>query len=546
MKRIPEKCRAETIHLKLAIVGGGRACRFFLDLLRESSFPYLDIEVVGVCDINPNAEGYRLAQEMGIYTTEDFHDLFNLTGLNGILELTNNRDVLLELIRLRPKSIGILEHNISRLLRRMFVMDHGLEAAEQRVALEREASRFLIQQANERIVVLSPDFEIIEANESFLTAVGKSLKEVIGARCYAVTHGQDEPCSRDHPAMGCPLLETLRSGESAHVLHEHPSRGGTPTYCDMVTYPIKDETGKVARVIEIWRDVTEVISWHLEKHLSAVKKDVNKLIQEDRMISLGKLVASSVHEINNPIQGLLTFSRLMLDMLAGGPLSTKDQADFKKYLSIMADELERCGNIVSGLLSFSRRPKVQYKKVDLNEVLNQVLTLTRHRMEIQGIAVHTRFNKIALVIEGEENQLQQCFLNVVFNAIEAMVEGGRLEIESSLDRGMKAAVVRILDAGPGIKEEDLDHIFDPFFTTKPEGQGTGMGLSIVYGIVKNHKGTVEVETELGKGTVFTLKFPLPEAADLLTGSGPEEHGRGVSGPSSASGSREGGGAWRKN
>jgi two-component system NtrC family sensor kinase len=498
----------EKINLNLAVVGGGRTCKFFLDLLQKEIFPYLHIRILGVCDIDPEAEGYRLAKEMGIFTTNDFRELFKIEGLNFILELTNNREVLLDLIRLRPGGIGILEHNISRLFKTLFVMTQRLEFAQQQVAFEKEVSRFLFEQTNERIVVLSPDFIILDASEPFLNAVGQPKGAVIGARCHEVTHGLSAPCSRGQPDIGCPLIETLRSGESAHVIHGHPAPDGGTTYCELVTYPLRDPAGQIIRVIEIWRDVTDKLSIHVEKRVNEMKENLQKLIQKDRMISLGKLVASSVHEINNPIQGLMTFSGLMTDILEEGDLSHERIKDFKKYLSLMSNELERCGNIVSGLLSFSRQFAPEYRHVDLWETLSQALTLTRHKMDIQNIQLETRPWADPLLVVGDVNQLQQCFLNLIFNAIEAMPDGGRLFVSSELDRARHEARIIVRDTGHGIPQEIMGHIFDPFFTTKEEGKGTGLGLSIVYGVVKNHKGHVSVDSQVGEGASFLLTFPL--------------------------------------
>ena len=181
---------------------------------------------------------------------------------------------------------------------------------------------------------------------------------------------------------------------------------------------------------------------------------------------------------------------------------------FQDHLSLMSSELERCGNIISGLLSFSRQTEIEYKDMDLNEVLEQVITLTHHKIEIQDIHLNVKLFSTPLIINGHLNQLQQCFLNLIFNAIEAMPKGGELSVVSDLDRAHKNAFVEIRDTGCGIPEENLEHIFDPFFTTREEGEGTGMGLSIVYGVVKNHGGNIRVESEAGKGTLSVLSFPI--------------------------------------
>jgi two-component system NtrC family sensor kinase len=502
---IPPNEIAHTINL--AIVGGGRACKFFLNLLRNESFTYLKVNIVGVCDINPEAEGLVLAKKLGIYTTNNFRDLFKIKNLDSIIELTGSKEVLLDIIRFRPKEIGVIEHNIGRLLRSLFEVNQRLKSAEEELAFEKQFSDFLIHQSTAAIVIINTDFTIVDLNEPYMKAVDKSKEEVIGKHCYQISHGFSVPCSSAQPDMKCPMVETLRTGMSSHVIHEHPHPGKGSTFCNLVTLPLLDRNGEISRIMEVWRDITDEVSHSYTKQIKELKSDLQKLVQEDRMISLGKLVASCVHEINNPIQGLLTFTYLMQEILAEGKPNQEDIEQFKHHLSFMAKELERCGNIVSGLLSFSRETPKEFKEIDLNDVLNSVISLTRHKMELWDVELTTHLYQGLLVIRGDERELQQCFLNLIFNAIEAMPKGGKLEITSGLETDKRNVRIEIRDTGYGILKENLEHIFDPFFTTKEEGKGTGLGLSIVYSITKNHKGNIRVNSKVGEGSSFVLTFP---------------------------------------
>lgn len=502
----------DRLSLNLAILGGGRACKFFLELMQNHSYNHLDIQIAGVCDINPDAEGLHYAREMGVFTTDSLDELLGLEGLDGVLELTGSREVLMELMRLRPKGLGVIEHNIGKILRDIFMKDQELRTSMNEALLGKMAADFFIQQANERISIINKDFEIIEANEAYLKAAGRTRDEVIGAHCYEISHGLSAPCSSAQAGLGCPLLDTLRTGESAHVLHEHTFSAKEPTYCDLVTYPLRDQNGEVVRVIEVGRDLTEELSHRWETRVREIESNLKQIIQEDRLISLGKLVASSVHEINNPIQGLLTFSHLMEDMLRDKEPSAKDLDDFREYLSLMSGELVRCGDIISGLLSFSRQSSMEYIDIDLNEILQEVVSLTHHKMELQQIQAEAAYHPAPVIINGDVNQMQQCFLNLIFNAIEAMPEGGHLSIQCELNDTQRKAVVKIGDTGVGIPESETDHIFDPFFTTKQEGEGTGMGLSIVYGIVRNHGGNIRVDSREGAGTTFVMAFPARQSS----------------------------------
>jgi signal transduction histidine kinase len=495
--------------LNLAIVGGGETCRSFLEFLRKVELPHLDIHIVAVCDIDPQAEGMQLAREMGLPITRDCSEIFKIADLDGVLELTRRRDVLSQLLQMRPGGIWVIDHLLLAWFQAFLMSEQELGSREKEVTLEKAVWEFLLQQSNERIVVLNQDFSILEANEGYLRAVNKPREQVIGRHCYEITHGLSSPCSEWMPEMGCPMVETLRTGHSAHAIHEHIMDGGRTNYCDLETFPVRiNSEGEIVRVIEIWRDITDELSTRWELRVRQLKTDLNRVVQEDRLISLGKLSASCVHEINNPIHGMLTFCSLMQSILRQGSPSTDDLGAFRHYLDLMSGELERCGAIISGLLSFARESALEEKDVSLKDVCVAVLSLTRHRLDLQDIRQVIDFPEEPLMIRGDVNQLQQCFLNLIFNAVDAMPRGGTLSLVLRADTARKEALITVADTGCGIPEAYRQKIFDPFFTTKEEGEGTGLGLSIVYGVVKNHGGRIEVQSTEGEGTTFSLRFPL--------------------------------------
>jgi len=495
------------LSINMVIVGGGRACKFFLDLIKNDPFPFLDLKILGVYDVRKQAEGLVLAQEMGIFTTDKLNSLLAVKGLDSILELTGKKKILQDVIRLKPKGVGVLEYNISRILKNLFDMSQCLKSAQKELITEKTFSDFMIQQSTAAIVILDTNFKIVDANDTYLRTVHKSKEQVVGAHCYEISHGINVPCSSAFQGVKCPMIETLRTGKNVHVIHDHPSPEGAPMYCDLTTYPVKNEAGAITQVIEFWRDITDEFSHRWDKRVREYQSDIQNLVQEDRMISLGKLAASCAHEINNPIQGLLTFSEYMLAILEENNPGPDNLEQFKSHLTLMSKELERCGNIVSGLLSFSRESTVEYKPIDINEVIDSVLSLTRHKMELGNIKLTVRLHPAPLMLEGDINQLQQCVLNLIFNAIESMAKKGHLTVISESDETGEYARVKIRDTGSGIPEESRDKLFDPFFSTKEVGEGTGLGLSIVYGMVKNHRGTIKVDSQLGKGTEFILAFP---------------------------------------
>lgn len=492
---------------KLAIVGGGKNCRNFLEFFQKLSFTSFHIEIAGICDTNSKAEGVMLAKEMGLYTTEDYRELLKIKGLDGVVDMTGERSLLTEIICSVPDKLAIFERGSAFLLKTLLELKQKEIDDEQKFMFEKMSWNLLFQQSNASVAVLNTDYTIFDANDSFLKLVKKSKKEVVGSFCYKITRGLDSLCSQEYLHIKCPMSETLRTGETTFLLQEIPISKDTTGYFNTVTYPLKDQHGRITRVIELWRNVTEEVFSKWKKRIRDLEANMQMTIQEDRMISLGKLVASCVHEINNPIQGMLTFSHLMQNMLADG-LTVKDREKFKKFLSLMSNELERCGNIVSGLLSFSRESAIEYRDVSLKEVVESVIMLTRHKMELQKIELVMKISKEILIVRGDPNQLQQCFLNLIFNAIEAMAEGGLLTVVVKPVKSEKKVKVEIRDTGYGISPQNMEHIFDPFFTTKAEGEGTGLGLSIIYGVVKKHGGKIKVNSRPGKGSSFILYFPM--------------------------------------
>ena len=225
------------------------------------------------------------------------------------------------------------------------------------------------------------------------------------------------------------------------------------------------------------------------------------------MISLGRLAASVVHEINNPLAGVLNYARLMLKIMKRGPLTGDYQEKFSRYLNLMENETNRCSQIVSNLLAFSRKSELDFTDVTINELVEKCLMLSGHKLRLSNISVERTFQEGLPVIRGDYNQIQQCIINLIFNSIDAMPEGGKLSVTTSYSPTDRSVLIRVIDTGCGISKEDLPHIFEPFFTTKREGQGLGLGLSMVDGIVERHKGNIDVISEVGKGTTFTLKLP---------------------------------------
>jgi signal transduction histidine kinase len=243
------------------------------------------------------------------------------------------------------------------------------------------------------------------------------------------------------------------------------------------------------------------------RQLAQQVEDQARLLHQDKMISLGKLAASVVHEINNPVAGVLNYTRLMMKVLTRGPLAPGTPDRFKGYLSLMESELTRCSKIISNLLAFSRKSDLEFGIVSINDLLGRCIMLAEHRLSLQNIRVQVKLEEDLPKITGDFSQLQQCIINLIFNAVDAMPTGGTLTIEGAYERVSKMIEIKVADTGSGIARENLPFIFDPFFTTKTEGKGLGLGLSTVYGIIGRHRGTITAKSNPGEETVFTIRLP---------------------------------------
>jgi two-component system NtrC family sensor kinase len=232
-----------------------------------------------------------------------------------------------------------------------------------------------------------------------------------------------------------------------------------------------------------------------------------RLLQVDRLASLGQLAASVAHEINNPLSGVLNFSALMGRILKDDGIPRERVPEFRGYLERVSEQTARAGRIVSDLLAFSRRSKPQRAPSDLNAIVRTTVGLVSHKLKLLNVEASVELDPALGPLPCDASQIQQVVLNLVMNAAEATRPHGAGRVRVVTRCAQDAAVLAVSDDGEGIPKQTLDRIFDPFFTTKDEGKGVGLGLAVVYGIVESHGGRIEVETALGRGTTFEVTLP---------------------------------------
>jgi len=242
-----------------------------------------------------------------------------------------------------------------------------------------------------------------------------------------------------------------------------------------------------------------------------------QLMEAGKMASLGELSAGVAHEINNPLAIILTERQILLDLAEQNPaLDEQFKKDLKESLAQMDVQVNRCKRITHNLLRFSRRTRSVVEKVDLNGFLGEIVELMEREARSSGIRFLTELDQNVKPVLSDPSQLQQVFLNLITNAIDAH-DGkpyGTVRITTKADDRNKRVRVTVADTGSGIPKENLGKIFDPFFTTKPVGRGTGLGLSICYSIIQRLGGTIGVKSEVGAGSEFTLELPFNPPAGL--------------------------------
>jgi two-component system NtrC family sensor kinase len=251
----------------------------------------------------------------------------------------------------------------------------------------------------------------------------------------------------------------------------------------------------------------KLIEWGktLEKKVEGRTKELREmqshLIQSEKLASLGKLAAGIAHEINNPLGGILIYSNLLLE-------DTDKNSPHYENLRKIVKETSRCKDIVKGLLEFARPKEPEVALININEILESSLAIMEKQALFQNISIKKTYESDMPKIIADSAQLQQVFMNIILNAAEAMAGNGTLTLGTSLNPDGTYIKVEFSDTGHGIAEEDKKRLFEPFFSTKEVGKGTGLGLAISYSIIQQHNGTIEVKSQVEKGSTFTIKLPV--------------------------------------
>ena len=442
-----------------------------------------------IADIN------REAEKATEYTKEELlrKEIFYLFGPEEIekarsyfKEVSEKGEARTDLLSMMKKAGGSLEVDLSTkkidLGNESFYQIIFRDLTEQRKLEKkiRQSKRNLeaiFDGIRDQLSIQAPDYRILRVNKAVVENYKTTYKELFDRKCYEVYFQRTLPCEK------CPISVTINTQQPAssvmRLLEDN-------TTLQIFSYPILDEKGELASVIEYMKDITE------EQRLQ------EQLIQSEKLAGIGILASGVTHEINNPLSGIIGMAEIALE--------EEDPSKNKDYLKDIMNCAQRIAEIVKGLKSYSRAAKKEDQSpLDLNGVLEESLKMVRLAIKPASVEVIKKFQPIEK-IQANIGEIQQVFTNLITNAFQAMDgEGGKLILST---RPLKDAVeVKVTDSGNGIPQKYINQIFDPFFTTKKPGEGTGLGLNIVYRIVTKYEGTIDVESKEQVGTTFTIKFP---------------------------------------
>jgi two-component system NtrC family sensor kinase len=293
----------------------------------------------------------------------------------------------------------------------------------------------------------------------------------------------------------------IAAGNLGYVI---PVSGGSEI--ELLAQSFNQMSQDLKRATDALKEWSQKLEERVQEKTRELERAQAQIVQAERMASLGKMAASVAHELNNPMSGILGLAKYLRRRLDRLDIDPALKSEMSRDLEVVENEAKRCGNIVKNLLLFAREGREGFAEVDLNEVLNRSLVLVSHHLELAGVKLETEFSSQECRVIGNADELKQAFLALLINAVEAMPDGGVLRVRTTPGDGKVR--VEISDTGVGIPEDVLPHIFEPFFTTKTNGQGLGLGLAVVYGIVQKHRGQISVDTKLGEGTTFVVELPV--------------------------------------
>jgi len=471
--------------MRIAIVGAGTRCIYLMDLIEKHNFQIVLPVIVGVADLRDDAEGMVRARQSNLFVTNDYNDFFVREDIDLIVELTGDLNIYNDILTKKKKDVRAIAHTTALLFWEISRVSTLQEETRQRLHEKQAMYDVMINDMiQEDVIVIASDYRILDANDTFLKKIGLKHADVIGRFCYEVTHHQSSPCTGElHP---CPLDQAIKTRKPSQATHVHLDKDKNELHYSISCYPLM-ENDRVEGVIEVSKDITKDIQ---------IQKG---MMQQEKMVSIGRLSAGVAHEINNPLTTILTSSMLLQEEM-------EEDSPLSQELKTISNEALRCRKIVKSLLDFSRQTKPAKMPSNINDVVTESFVLTRKQAAFNDVMVEADLAETLPRINIDKDQIQQAVINLALNAVEATPPGGKVLLNTRHLSNIDKIEVCVSDTGVGIPHENQDKIFDPFFTTREDG--TGLGLAITHGIVEQHGGTIHVKSRSGEGTSFFIWLPL--------------------------------------
>ena len=368
-------------------------------------------------------------------------------------------------------------HMASRLRESHSTLENQVRARTAELFESKRKLEALFDGITDLISVIDPEYNIIMANHAIEKMMKQTSEEIIGNKCFSKYFQVEELCEN------CPVKKTIETKKPAFSEVEHFGE-----VLHLYTYPIMTDSGELEAVIEFGKIITK------EKILK------EQLVQSAKLASLGEMASSVAHEIRNPLAGIKSGVQFIEKRL-------KRDERAAEVLEMILGETNRLEEVVTSFLSFASPSRSIPVRMNITKVIERALSITEEQIVKQKIGLTRNYEERIPEVTIDGKQMQQVFLNMIINALQAMSEGGKLEIETFyLNDKIQ---VRVKDTGVGISRSNISRIFEPFFTTR--AQGTGLGLSIIKRIIEEHGGAIEVESEEGKGTTFSIELAVTKA-----------------------------------
>ena len=368
-----------------------------------------------------------------------------------------------------------------QLIQQFRIANADLEANRWDLLRSRNTLRALFDSIPSSIYIINKEFDLVAVNSSRADRVNKAPKDLVGKKCFNALFGRDDPCP------GCLASETLLHGNNTNRTLRGWILPDRPVDWDIATYPIKNEFNDPYQVIFLEQDVTE------KRRMEA------NLAQSEKLAAVGQLAAGVAHEINNPLSAIIANAQL----LARDSSLNEDQVE---AVELIEEAGLRASHVVRELLGFARKEQFNFEPTDLNATIQSALSILQYEIMNRSVEIILDLEAEMPLLDGNKDYLQGIWLNLILNAMDALDHSEKIiTITSQFDK--KEFRVSVADTGVGIPPDRISRIFEPFYTTKDPGRGTGLGLSVIHRTIKQHGGFITVDSQVGKGTVFTVILP---------------------------------------